>query len=100
MPANHPPPYDFSQMVQMVQQEWQAAIRQETEEVGHVHEAALLGQCPHQRWPHSPRTFFGCDRISDFVKQERGGGWGPFNLKLISADRNWILFMKFFKIDR
>ena len=55
-------------------------IPQETEEVGHVHEAAaLLGLHPHQRWSHTLLVLFSCNnRISDFVNQGCDHSTGNF----------------------
>jgi len=57
MQANHLPPYDLKRMLLILQQEWQV-IPQETEKVGHVREAALLGLHPHQRWSHTLLLLF------------------------------------------
>ena len=54
--ASHPPP-DVLRFCQ------------ETEEVSKIHEAALLGLHPGQRWSHTLLTLFSCNgHICDFVK--------------------------------
>ena len=74
----------------------ESAMYCDSEEVGHVREAAMLGLHPRQRRSHVLLALFRCnDRISHFVKGGGGGGGGgAFNQKCTELNFrfSWISF--------
>ena len=73
--ANHPPPFGLKQMFQTVAAGVASDPQGDSEEAGHVREAAMLGLHPRQRRSHVLLILFRCnDRISHFVKRGTGEG--------------------------
>ena len=68
--ANHPPPFGLNQVFRTVAAGVASDHKGDSEEVGHVREAAMLGLHPRQRRSHVLLALLSCnDRIFG-----RGGG--------------------------